>query len=385
MPLHHSWTAPVDATVDPLVHYDAQRRRCPVARDDALQYSVFRHADALRLLLDHDTFSNQASRHRSVPNSMDPPEHGAYRRLIEPYFSAGRLAQFLPACRRISAQCIAALPQDGVADLMSALAHPFALRMQCAFMGWPDSLHEPLRQWVRRKNEATRSGDPQATAQVAQEFEELLARVLADFRRADPPGQDITSRLLRETINGTPLPESEITSILRNWTVGELGTIAASVGIIAHYLAAHPDLQEHLRRHPGDVRRANDEILRIRAPLVANRRKTTREVDVSGTRVPAGARLTLLWASANRDEAVFGDPDEFRLDRDPALNLLYGAGIHACPGAGLARMELESIIQALLAATDSFLPEPGHRPRYATYPEGGFETVPLRLQRTPSP
>ncbi|WP_454003902.1 hypothetical protein [Alcaligenes sp. Marseille-Q7550] len=222
MPLHHSWTAPVDATADPLVHYDAQRRRCPVARDDALQYAVFRHADALRLLLDHDTFSNQASRHRSVPNSMDPPEHGAYRRLIEPYFSAGRLAQFLPACRRISAQCIAALPQDGVADLMSALAHPFALRMQCAFMGWPDSLHEPLRQWVRRKNEATRSGDPQATAQVAQDFEELLARVLADFRRADPPGQDATSRLLRETINGTPLqkprsPASCATGPWANW------------------------------------------------------------------------------------------------------------------------------------------------------------------------
>ncbi len=384
MPLHQNWNPPASATDDPLHHYDTQRRRCPVAHDDTLHYSVLRHADALQLLLDHDTYSNQASRHRSVPNSMDPPEHGQYRKLIEPYFSTERLAQFQPTCHRISAQCIAALPSDGVADIMTALAHPFALHMQCAFMGWPESLHEPLRLWVQRKNAAARARDPQANALAAQEFESLLSRVLAVFRHADPPGQDATSRLLRETVNGAPLTESDITSILRNWTVGELGTMAASLGIIAHYLAAHPHWQEHLRHHPGDIRRANDEILRIRAPLVANRRRTTRNVVLGGAPVPADARLTLLWASANRDEAVFGNPDEFRLDRDPALNLLYGAGIHACPGAELARMELESIVQALLAAHE-LQPDPGLRPRYAVYPEGGFETMPLRLQRLPLP
>lgn len=384
MPLHQSWTPPASPTDDPLHHYDAQRRRCPVAHDDTLHYSVLRHADALQLLLDHDTYSNQASRHRSVPNSMDPPEHAQYRQLIEPYFSAERLAQFLPACRRISAQCVDALPRDGTVDIMHALAHPFALHMQCAFMGWPDSLHEPLRLWVQRKNAAARTRDPQANALAAQEFESLLGRVLAVFRRADPPGQDATSRLLRETVNGAPLPQSDITSILRNWTVGELGTMAASLGIIAHYLAAHPHWQEHLRQHSGDIRRANDEILRMRAPLVANRRRTVRTVALGGASVPADARLTLLWASANRDEAVFGDPDEFRLDRDPALNLLYGAGIHACPGAELARMELEHIVQALLAAYE-LQPDPDQPARYAVYPEGGFETAPLHLQRIPHP
>ncbi|MDW5375620.1 cytochrome P450 [Halomonas sp. HP20-15] len=77
---------------------------------------------------------------------------------------------------------------------------------------------------------------------------------------------------------------------------------------------------------------AIDEILRIDAPLMSNRRVTTCPVEIGGRRIEAGQRLILLWGSANRDEAVFGDPEEFRLDRDPSLNLLYGAGIHVCPG-----------------------------------------------------
>ena len=87
-----------------------------------------------------------------------------------------------------------------------------------------------------------------------------------------------------------------------------------------------------------------------------------------------------MWASANRDEAVFGDPDEFRLDRDPALNLLYGAGIHACPGAPLARLELEAIIQALLAGTRAIERVDGAAPIPATYPASGFRQATLVLR-----
>src|SRR5690625_7159196 len=82
-----------------------------------------------------------------------------------------------------------------------------------------------------------------------------------------------------------------------------------------------------------------------------NRRITTREVELGGRTLPAGTRIAIIWASANRDEAVFGDPDEFRLDRDPELNLLYGAGIHVCPRAPLARPELNTVGGDQLAGT----------------------------------
>ena len=369
-----------EVLADPIAAYDHMRRRCPVAHSDTLPHSVFRHADAMRILLDHETFSNQASRHVSVPNSMDPPEHTVWRQLIEPYFGPDRMAAFEPVCRQICADLVAALPRNAPVEIMSGLAHPFALRMQCAFLGWPDSLHAPLQQWIQKKNAATLSGDAQALAAIATEFDETIRALLQTRRDAgDQAPDDATTRLMRETVYGRALAEDEIVSILRNWTVGELGTMASSVGIIAHYLASHPELQDRLRRQPALVRAANDEILRIHAPLIANRRATTCPVDIGGTPIPAGERVTLIWASANRDESVFGDPDECRLDRDPGLNLLYGAGIHVCPGAPLARLELEAMIQALLAGTRALAPVAGQPPMPAIYPASGFRQAVLQL------
>ncbi len=357
------------------------RRRCPVAYSRFLHYSVFRHADVTRILGDPETFSNRASRHVSVPNSMDPPEHTAWRRMIEPYFDSAAMADFEPTCRRICRNLVEALPRTRGVEWMSALAHPFAVRMQCAFLGWPDQLHEPLGHWIERKNAATLSGSRRAVTTVATEFDATIRAILACRRKpgATPP-DDATTRLMNERVNGRAPADREIVSILRNWTVGELGTIASGVGIIAQYLALHPRLQQRLRAEPALVWPANDEILRIQAPLVASRRTPTRPVVLGGRRIEAGERLTLMWASANRDETVFGDPDIFRLDRDPALNLLYGAGIHACPGAPLARLELATLVQTLLASTTAVEPVEGHTPVPAAYPTGGYRELMLRIR-----
>ncbi|BDC44933.1 cytochrome P450 [Paraburkholderia terrae] len=125
---------------------------------------------------------------------------------------------------------------------------------------------------------------------------------------------------------------------------------------------------------------AIDEILRICAPLIANRRISTRPVQIGGRKLPAGQRITLIWASANRDETVFGDPDEFRLDRDPASNLLYGSGIHECPGAPLAWLELRIGMEELLARTTWIALVPGNLPKNAVYPAAGFSVLPLRIE-----
>ncbi len=367
---------------DQIAAYDRMRGRCPVAHSEYLHWSVFRHSDVLRVLEDHDTFSNAVSRHPSVPNGMDPPEHTAYRALIEPYFAPERVRAFEPACRVIATDLVRRLPAGGEVELMGGFARDFALRVQCAFMGWPADLHEPLRQWTRKNQEATHSGDRAATAAVALEFEGFVQRLLAECRRAGHAAPDnVTTRLLRERIGDRPLIDAEIVSIVRNWTVGELGTIAASVGILAHYLAGHADLQRRLRDDCSLLPAAIDEILRIHAPLIANRRISTRAVELGGRRLEAGARLSLIWASANRDEAVFGDPDEFRLDRGPKQNLLYGAGIHVCPGAELARLELRVVMEELLARTREVALLPDEPAVRATYPAGGFTSVPLRVER----
>ena len=130
-----------------------------------------------------------------------------------------------------------------------------------------------------------------------------------------------------------------------------------------------------LRVDRSAIPAAIDEILRIDAPLIANRRITARPVTLGGIPLPSGAKVTVLWASANRDERVFGDPDEFRLDRDPSSNLLYGAGIHVCPGAPLARLELQSFVTALLDGTARLRPVDDPAPVRATYPAGGYRSA----------
>ncbi|MGX6510775.1 cytochrome P450 [Rhodococcus sp. SJ-2] len=362
---------------DQVAAYDEMRARCPVAYSAYRNWTVFRHADIVRILDDPGTFSNSVSSHLSVPNGMDPPEHTAFRAINDRYFTPGRMREFEPECRAVSRQLVGALG-DGLVEIVSELAEPFANRIQCRFMGWPARLHDPLREWTRKNREATRALDREAMSAIAMEFDGYIREQLDERRTPERPA-DVTAELLAERVNGRPLSDAELVSLIRNWTVGELSTIAACVGILVSFLAANPDVQRRLRSEPDLIGAACDEILRMRAPLIANRRRTTEEVTVSGRTIPVGERVMVLWASANRDEGVFGDPDEFRLDRDPDDNLLYGRGIHGCPGAPLARLELTVLIEELLAATDFI--EVAVPPGHAAYPAGGFDSVPVSLLR----
>ena len=366
---------------DQIAAYDRMRARCPVAHSPYGNWTVFRHEDAMRILEDHETYSNEVSHHVSVPNGMDPPEHTKYRQIVDRYYTPERMAAFEPTCRQITRELVSALPRDRDVEVMADFAEPFANRVQCAFMGWPDRLHEPLRQWTRKNHEATLAMDREAMSAVALEFDGYIREQLDERRAAgtDAP-DDATTALLRETVDGRRLTDEEIVSIVRNWTVGELGTIAASVGIMAEFLATHPNVQQQLREQPADLERASDEVLRINAPLIANRRRTTRAVTVAGQEIPADERIMVLWASANRDEEVFGNPDEFRLDRDPSQNLLYGTGIHYCPGAPLARLELRLVLEELFAGTAAIEPAEDARPVRAQYPGSGFSSLPLRIR-----
>ncbi len=362
--------------------YDDMRKRCPVAHSDYLWWSLFRHADVMRVLQDHDTFSNAASNHLSIPNAMDPPEHTPYRKIIEGYFTPPAMQAFEPVCRGIANALVDQLPENDAFDVMSRLAQPLALQIQCAFMGWPDTLHDPLRQWVSDNHSATRAGDRSAMARVAVQFDGYIKQQLVIRRDAGAQApDDVTTRLLKETINGRPLSDEEIVSIVRNWTVGELGTIAASVGILVHYLAEHSALQSELRQQPVDLPDAIDEILRIHAPLVANRRVTTCPVTIGERQLPAGERLTLIWAAANRDEAVFGDSDTYDPVGNKANNLLYGAGLHVCPGERLARLELRLIMEAILRNTSNITLTSVTLAERAVFPASGFSTLSVRFHK----
>jgi cytochrome P450 len=300
--------------------------------------------------------------------------------LIERHFEPERVQAFEPLCREISADLVSRLERGAEIDLVTQLAQLFAVHIQCGFLGWPERLHGPLLLWVRKNHEATLARDTGAMAAIALEFDGYISELLEERLGAGAAAaEDITTDLLRQKIGDRPLNHEEIVSILRNWTVGELGTITACVGILGHYLAQNPQVQQQLRENFHLLPAAIDEILRIHAPLISNRRVTTKPVEIGGRKIGAGERITLMWASANRDEAVFGNPDELRLDRDPAHNLLYGRGIHVCPGALLARLELRVVMEELLKSTRQIALVPSHPSVVAVYPASGFSSLTVRI------
>lgn len=371
-----------DVRKDQRKAYDKMRKHCSVAYSDFFQWSLFRHADVKRVLLDHRTYSSNVSTRVSVPNSMDEPEHTVYRKIIEPYFSPEKVAEFEPVCHAISKKLISSLLEKDTPEIMADLASPYASQIQCAFLGWSEEYQTPLPDWVKRNNQAVRKSDRIRLNQLAEEFETIVIEQL-DIRRGGYKSSehDITHALLHEKVNGRFLTDKEICSILRNWTVGEIGTIAAAIGILIHFMATHPEEQALLRSRPELLGQANDEILRMHNPLVTNRRKTTCPVQISGRKIPADARLTLHWMAANRDPKVFPDPDKFSLERDPRDNLLYGAGIHVCPGKLLAQTELIILIRELLVNSSSIrLADPASCIP-ASYPAAGYQTLLVYISR----
>lgn len=113
---------------------------------------------------------------------------------------------------------------------------------------------------------------------------------------------------------------------------------------------------------------------------MANRRMTTKPVELGGRTIAEGERVSIIWIAANRDPRVFPEPDTFRWNRDHTQDLLYGQGIHACPGAPLARLQMRIVLEELLNHADPLEPEPGTEPTPAVYPANGFATMPLRLR-----
>lgn len=361
-----------------VVAYDKMRSKCPVAHDDFMGYSLFKNED-IRYVNDHpEIFSNKVStRHIAVPNGMDAPEHTAFRAVNDKYFTPGRMDAFEPKARAILAKLVADLPRGEEVEIMDDFAQLYAMRIQNEFMGWPAELERPLIEWIDKNRKATLKRDREEIAQVALEFDGYIHDLLQVRRDAgDKAPQDVTTELLHDTVKlpegERTMTEAELISLIRNWTVGELSTVSACAGIIVNFLANHPEEQKRLRENPAGIPAAVEEIMRLEDPLVTNRRITTQEVEVGGRTLPEGARVTINWASANRDEDAFEDALEYKPERSQEKNLVYGSGIHVCPGAPLARLELRVLMEELLKGTESIEVK---GTRNAIYPAAGYSTV----------
>ena len=358
-------------------------RGCPV-RHERGHLRVVGHPEVVAVVTDPETFSSGVSRFLQVPNGLDGAEHAAFRALIDQFFTAEALDELEPRLRVVARRLVTNLPMGEVTDVVSGLGTRYAVQAMLAWLGWDPGLEEELVGWVADNAAATRSGELERTRAVAEHFDDIIVRVLEPrLERLDEPARDVTDQLLRQRVWGRRLQHPELVSILRNWTGGDLGSLALCVGVIVHQLAAYPALDRELRARLGDVRatnRAIDELLRIDDPFVSNRRITTRETDLAGENVGAGERVVVDWTRANRDPRVFTDPDAFRPEDNAPGNLVYGKGPHVCPGRGLATLELRVLFEELLPVVSRIeLPEEPRAVR-AEFPLGGWASCPVVLR-----
>ena len=360
---------------------DELRPEHGIVRNDRDEWVLLRHDLVRRAALDPHTFSSAASRFRQVPNGLDGDEHAAFRAATDPLLSADALARHVPVFERVAAELVASLPLGAPVDAVGEIGAVFAVRAQSAWLGWPSSVEERLLAWIGENYAATRSGDLARTRQVAEDFDDIIRTVLAGRTPDASPDADVTDQLLAVTVAGAPISHDDVVSVLRNWTGGDLGSIALCTGVVLHGLATAPPLQARLRAGVSDVEldAIVDELLRRDSPFVGNRRVTTCPVDLDGVQIPAGAKVKLHWTSANRDEQVFGDPDVLDPAGNAPHNLVYGVGPHVCPGRTLATVELRTLVRALLAGTSALLVDPVDDAVREVAPVGGWARVPVLL------
>lgn len=368
---------------DPRAYTDTLRPLHGIVRNAQGEWVLLRHALVVQAALDHERFSNAVSSHLQIPNGLDADEHTAHRAALDVFLDAQALAPFHERFRRVAAELLAALPRGVAVDAVSQLGARYAVRAQSAWLSWPADLEERLVAWVAENHAATRSGDRAWTQRVAQSFDDIIRTVLDHCRGTarEHDAENVTARLMRTEVNGKPLGEAQIVSVLRNWTGGDLGSMALCVGVLVHCLATQPALQSRLRAGVPDAEldAVIDEILRIDDPFVSNRRVTTCPVSIGGVALPAGARVKLNWTSANRDAVVFGDPDAMDAQRNAPHNLVYGIGKHVCPGRLLATLQMRILLRELLAATASITLDAQQAPERAVSPVGGWAKLPVVL------
>lgn len=353
---------PFDAVVkrDPYPFYAELRRAAPVCHVAARRmWAVSRHADVSFALRRPDLFSSAVNADgQDLPAAetllgADPPAHTTLRKRVERTFTPRRVRELGPRLEVLAATLVGAFAGRGTADAIADLAAPLPVILIAELMGIDPQRHADFKRWadaVIARGTGRPSETPRAEldARVAA-FKHYLADVITVRRQT--PGDDLISALVRDEPDAPGLPPAQALNFAVLLLLGGSETTTHLVGNALRALFADPPLLARVQADPTLIPTLIEETLRFDPPVQSVLRRTTAAIDLAGAQIPPQATVLLLLASANRDEAVFADADQFRLDRDPGDSkpLAFGAGPHYCLGATLARMEAAAALRALLA------------------------------------
>ena len=287
---------------------------------------------------------------------MDDPRHQRLRNLVNKGFTPRMVGILAPRVRALMSELVDRIDGRGTFDLVRDIAVPLPLYIIAEMLGVPREDFDRFHEWSDRLiGVAGNYSDPETAASATSayiEYGTYLQEIFEDRRRN--PREDLTSILVAAQQNGVLAEDEEVMQndeIVMFMTLllvagNETTRNAISGGILA--LMEHPAQWELLRQRPELIDSAVEEILRYVTPIICFRRTATVDTTLRGQAIRAGERVLMLYQSANRDEAVFRDPDTFDITRSPNPHLAFGIGAHFCLGANLARMELRVALEELV-------------------------------------
>lgn len=350
----------------PYAVWDELRTACPVAHTGrwGASWMPTRYHDVRAVAHDIDHFSSRqvdvlplppndrearTGLPRLPPIQVDPPVHTWSRRLLLPWFSHAKVAEYEPTTRALCDELIDAFVDDGHADAAVDYAQQIPVRVIALILDIPREHADTLTGWVRDILEFAHDADRRSAGSeaLAGYIRELVAE------RRGGAGTDLISELVDREIDGAPIAEHHIVGTAAVTLIAGVDTTWSAIGSALWHLAGHEHDRRQLAAEPDLMPTAVEELLRAYSP-VTMARIVTQDLELEGCPMKQGDRVLLNFPAANRDPDMFPNPDSVVLDRAVNRHLAFGTGIHRCAGSNLARMELRVALEAWLARIPEF-------------------------------
>ncbi len=357
---------------NPYAAYAVMRKSAPLFWHEAMQsYVISRYEDVERAFKDKesvfttDNYDWQIEPvHGKTILQLSGREHAVRRALVAPAFRGKDLQEmFLPVIESNARELIDAFRDRGAADLVGAFATRFPVNVIADMLGLDKGDHAKFHHWYTTVIAflGNLTGDPEVAAageRTRVEFAEYMIPIIQERRKA--PGTDLLSTLCAAEVDGVRMSDEDIKAFCSLLLAAGGETTDKAIAALFANLLAHPDQLAAVQKDRGLIDRAFAETLRFSPPVHMIMRQTATEVTLSGGTVPAGATVTCLIGSANRDESRYADADTFNIFREDlnatnafsaaADHLAFALGRHFCVGALLARAEVQIGVNQLLDA-----------------------------------
>jgi len=312
-------------------------------------------------------------------NLMDPPDHTKLRVAVRPRFSRSAIRGMEPVIRGIVKECIGKVLPKGRCDVIGDLAAQLSVKVTCMAIGIPLEDGDMLSHMVWRffTREPGVDGMTEDGRQAAQDLIDYFKQLVDDRRQTGNDDPDVINMLRQIEIGGRRFNDDEIASHLSMLIIGGSETFPKTFANGINRFFEYPDQRARLVADPSLIPVAYEESLRYDMPTQFLCRTLLEDVELHGQTLCKGQGVLFLYASANRDEREFDDPDVFDIDRRPVRILTFGAGTHACLGLHVAKMEGRVCFEEVLSAMPDYEVDVENVRRLRTEFVQGFESLPI--------